>query len=363
MFLGASLFASLDILAWALFLHLGLIPAASLSPLLWHGHEMLFGFAAALMAGFLLTAVADWTKLPVVTPVSLAGLAIVWLLGRIAFLLPALIPYPVAAVLDFAFFPLLALLVARPILQSRNRRNLFLIPLLLAFALADALFHLAVAGVIRLTAYQALIWVIDLLTVLMLVIGGRVIPFFTERRIAKAGVRSYRGINWCVNGGAVLLVLLDVVLPDSTALGIVSLLVAILALVRLLGWKPWKTWREPMLWVLHLGYLWLVIGLGLRGLALLAHAIPEITALHAIIVGALGSLSIGMMTRVPLGHTGRPLQAGPFMTTAFLLITAAAILRMIGYSGLLPLAGALWALAFAVYFIRFIPVHFGPARV
>ncbi|MGH8308139.1 MAG: NnrS family protein [Gammaproteobacteria bacterium] len=362
LFLCASLCASLEILVWALFLHLGLIPATALPPLLWHGHEMLYGFAAALMAGFMLTAVAEWTRLPTVTPVSLLILVMVWLAARIAFLLPAVIPYPVTAVVDCAFFPLLAVLIARPILRSRNRRNVFLIPLLLAFVLADILFHLAVTGVIRLTAYNTLVWVIDLLTVLMLVIGGRVIPFFTQRRLSGIEVRSYRWVNWSVNGGAALLVLLDIILPGSMVLAIVSLLVALLVLVRLSGWRSLKTWREPMLWVLHLGYLWLAIGLILRGVSLLTHDFPEITALHAITVGALGSLSIGMMTRVPLGHTGRLLTAGVPMTVAFGLVTLAAILRVSGVSSLWSIAGIVWTLAFAIYFIRFIPVHFGPRR-
>lgn len=362
LFLCAAMSASLGLFTWALFLHLGLLPATALPPLLWHGHEMLFGFAGALMAGFLLTAVANWTGLPTVTPLSLLLLVAVWLAARVAFLLPGRLPYAVSAILDCAFFPTLAVLVARPILKTRNRRNLFLIPLLLAFALADLLFHLNVAGLIRLPAYRVLLWTIDLLAVLMLAIGGRVIPFFTQRHLSGIALRNHHWINWSVNGGAALLVLLDIALPGSAALAIISLLVAALALLRLWGWRPLQTWREPMLWVLHLGYLWLAIGLMLRGIALLTHAFPEITALHAITVGALGSLAIGMMTRVALGHTGRTMAAGYFMTAAFVLVSVAAVLRLTGVPGLLPLAGTFWALAFAVYFIRFLLVMLAPRR-
>lgn len=356
LFLAASLSASLGIFAWAVFLHLGLLAPAALPPLEWHGHEMLFGFGAALVAGFTLTAVAEWTKLRTFTPASLLLLVALWLAARVLFLLPALVPYAITAIVDCAFFGLLLLMLAPPIIKSRNRRNYFLIGLLSAFTLADVAFHLSVTHIIQVPAARVLYWVIDLFTVLMLSIGGRVIPFFTGRRLENAKPQRYRWLDWSVNGGAALLVLLDIVLPGSVVLAALSLAVALLVLLRWWLWQPWKTWREPMLWVLHLGYLWLATGLALRGIALVSGALVEITALHAITVGALGSLSIGMMTRVALGHSGRPLKAGAFMATAFALVSIAAILRLSGAPGLLPLAGVLWALAFAVYFLRFLPV-------
>lgn len=362
-FLGAALVASLGMLVWVLFLHLGLLPPDSLPPLLWHGHEMLFGFAAALMAGFLLTAVANWTGRPTITPLSLGVLALLWLAGRVAFLLPAVVPYTVAALLDAAFFPCLAVVVARPILLTRNIRNLFLIPLLSAFALADVLFHLAVVGLLEIPPLHILLWVIDLFVVLMLVIGGRVIPFFTERRLPQLRVRSRDWLNAIVNGGAAVVLLLDVALPGSIALGIASLVLGLFVAARLYGWRPWVTLGEPMLWILHAGYLWLAIGLVLRGIALTAGGLTELTAVHALTVGALGSLAIGMMTRVALGHTGRPLAAGWLMAMAFLLVTLAAAVRVSGVVGLLSLAGTLWTAAFAIYFVRFLPVHLGPLRV
>lgn len=362
-FLGAALSASVGVLLWVLFLHLGLFPPSTLPPLLWHGHEMLFGFAAALMAGFLLTAVSNWTGRPTTTPPSLGALALVWLAGRAAFLLPVVVPYPVAAVVDAAFFPCLAVAVARPILATRNRRNLFLIPLLTAFALSNVLFHLAVAGVLRVPPLHLLLWVIDLLVILMLAIGGRVIPFFTERRLPGVQLRSRAWLNGTVNGGAALVLLLDVALPGSPTLGVASLLLALFVAARLHGWRPWTTLQEPMLWILHAGYLWLAIGLALRGLALTTGWLAELTAVHALTVGALGSLAIGMMTRVALGHTGRSLTAGWPMAIAFILVIVAGILRVSGVVSLLSLAGTLWTGAFAVYFVRFLPVHLGPLRV
>lgn len=362
-FLGAALAASLEMLVWVAFLHLGFLPPDSLPPLLWHGHEMLFGFAAALMAGFLLTAVSNWTGSPTTTPWSLGAMALLWLAARVAFLLPAVVPYAAAAALDAAFFPCLTLLIARPVLRSRNRRNLFLIPLLSAFAVADVLFYLAVAGLLRIPPQQVLLWVVDLFVVLMLVIGGRVIPFFTGRRLPQVRLSSRSWLDATVNVGAALLLLLDVVLPGSVVLGLASMALSLCVAWRLYGWRPWAVLEEPMLWILHAGYLWLAVGLLLRGVALTTGWLTELTAVHALTVGALGSLAIGMMTRVALGHTGRPLAAGWPMTTAFMLVTLAAVLRLGGAGGLLSLAGTLWTAAFAIYIACFLPVHLGPLRV
>ncbi|HET7921428.1 MAG TPA: NnrS family protein [Gammaproteobacteria bacterium] len=361
-FLGAALYASLGMLTWAVFLHLGWLPASVLPPLAWHGHEMLFGFVAALIAGFLLTAVGNWTGLPTTTPMRLAALVILWLLARLAMLLPGAIPVTLTAVLDCAFFPLLAVVIARPILKSRNTRNLFIIPLLFAFALADVLFWLGQTRWIALSPSRVLFWVIDLITLLMLVIGGRVIPFFTGRRLPGVAVKSRAWLDRAVNAGAALLILMDVVLPGSIVLGIASLTIALLALIRLGGWQSRRTFGEPMLWVLHLGYLWLVAGLTLRGLALLGAGLPELSALHALTAGALGSLSLGMMLRVSQGHSGRTIRANPVMRLAFVLVSLAAILRVTGLPSLLSLAGLGWALAFGILLIVLLPIQFGPLR-
>ena len=362
MFLCASGFASAGMFFWVLFLHLGWLPTVSLPPVEWHGHEMLFGFAGALAAGFLLTAVAEWTRLATITPAALVLLAIVWLAARVLFLLPTSLPYAVTATIDCGFFALLLFLVGRPILKSRNRRNYFVIGLLSAILLADIAFHLSVTGTLQVPANRVLYWVIDLFTVLMLAIGGRVIPFFTGRRLANVTIRRYLWLDWSVNGGAALLAVFDILLPGSSILGAFSLVVAALVVLRWWNWQPWKTLHEPMLWVLHLGYLWLAAGLMLRGVALLTGALPEITALHAVTVGAIGSLAIGMMTRVTLGHTGHAMTAGAFMTAAFATVNVAAVLRLTGTSGLLPIAGTLWTLAFAVYFVRFLPIMIAPRK-
>jgi uncharacterized protein involved in response to NO len=201
--------------------------------------------------------------------------------------------------------------------------------------------------------------VIDLLVVMMVIVGGRIIPFFTERRVT--GVRRIRWVERTTNTAPIVLAVVDIVDPRSVYVGVLSPLLAALLIIRMYGWRPWAVRDEPMLWVMHLGDLWLAIGLCLRALSLLGHGFPELTALHAITVGALGSFAIGMMTRVPLGHTGRPIAAGRVMTGAFILINVAAVLR-VGVPSMIPLAGILWALGFGIYFVTFLPVHFGPSR-
>ncbi|MGH8505431.1 MAG: NnrS family protein [Stenotrophobium sp.] len=348
LFLCAAGFASLGMLIWGLFLHLGWRPAGALPPPLWHGHAMLFGFAGALIGGFLLTAAANWTGLRTTTPATLMLLVGLWLAARIAMFLPdEFLDW--AAGFDLAYLLLLALLVGRVLVRANNRRNLFVIGILLAYALFDLLFF---AGARQRTplATHALLLCVDLLTLLMLVIGGRVIPFFTGRRLPRLRLSERKSVNVAVNVGALLVLLADAVEIPAVPRGVLSLVLAVVASWRLLGWRGWACRGEPMLWVLHLGYLWLVIGLAIRGLGLAgAVDVPEIDALHGITVGALGTLSIGMMTRVAQGHSGADIRANRWLVMAFLLPSVAAVLRLAGGAPLWPAAATAWTLAFALY--------------
>ena len=358
LFLGAALFASLGMTLWSVFLHLGWMPETTLSPLLWHGHEMLFGFASALVGGFLLTAVANWTGHATSTPLSLLFLVTLWLAARVAFLVPGT-PYDITATVDCLYFPVLAVMIGIPIFRKRDYWHFIVIGILAGLATLDVLFHLSVTGHIGLSPTQVLIWVIDFLSVMMVVVGGRIVPFFTERRVT--GVKRIRWVERTTNAAPMLLTVVDIVAPGSLYVGVLSSALVALILIRMYGWKPWAVLQEPMLWVMHLGYLWLAVGFALRGISLLGHGFPELTALHAITAGALGSLAIGMMTRVPLGHTGRAMQAGKVMTVAFVLVNIAGLLRA-AVPSLWPLAGMLWVLTFGIYFVRFLPIHFGSLR-
>ena len=355
LFLCAGLFATLGMLAWGLFLHLGWNPSAALAPIPWHAHAMLYGFAGALVGGFVLTASGHWTGLPTTTPITLALATLLWLAARIALLLAA--PLWLGALFDLAFLLLIAALVARVVLLIRNRRNLFLIAILLGYAALDLWFYLAAARMDFAQMTRALLACVDLLTLLMLAIGGRVIPFFTGRRIPDLKMTQFPALNIAVSAGAAVLLLLDLARVDGPLRGVCMLIVAALAFARLLGWRCWRTLREPMLWVLHLGYLWLAIGLALRGLGLIGiWNQPEVETLHGITVGALGTLSLGMMTRVSLGHSGREIRANAALVFVLVLPTVAAVLRLaIGPSGW-TWAACVWVLAFLIWLVVMTPV-------
>ena len=364
LFLCAGVFATLGMLAWGLFLHLGWNPSAALAPSPWHAHAMLYGFAGALIGGFVLTASGHWTGMPTTTPVTLTLATLLWMAARISLLLAASLW--LGAAFDIVFLLLVAALVARVVFLSDNRRNFFQVAILLGYAALDAWFYLAAARTDLAQVTRALLVCVDLLTLLMLAIGGRVIPFFTSRKMPDSKMTQFAPLNVAVNVGAAVLLLLDLSGVDGAARGMSMLALAILAFARLLGWRGWRTLREPMLWVLHLGYLWLAIGLVLRGLALAGvWNQSEIETLHGIAVGALGTLSLGMMTRVSLGHSGREIKANAALILAFVLPTIAAVLRLaIGPAGW-TWAACVWVLAFLIWLVVMTPVllHGVPKRV
>ena len=356
LFFCAALFASLGMLAWGAFLHFGWLPSKALLPIPWHAHAMLYGFAGALVGGFLLTASANWTGLRTTSRRGLYLLTASWMIARVALLAP--LPLWLGALFDVGYLFGLVCLVGRVMWLSHNKRNAFLVVILLSYTGLDILFYVgALQGDMTLMS-RALIGTVDLLLVLMLVIGGRVIPFFTGRKLAGHTIWVNTSLTWAVNGGGVLVLLCGLGGVSGAPRGDLMLAVAILALARLLGWRGWKTIHEPMLWVLHLGYLWLVVGLLMRGLALLSiWHVPEFDTLHGITVGALGTLSLGMMVRVAQGHSGASIQAGKLLTVMFGLPTLAAILRLgfnqsTGWTG----AAVVWFIAFATYLVAIGPL-------
>lgn len=341
LFFCAALFASFGMLAWGMSLHFGWSPSPSLFPIVWHAHGMLFGFGGALVGGFLLTAAANWTGIATTSRTGLWLLTATWAIARVLLLAP--LPFWTGALFDVGYFFGLVFLVGRVLWLSHNKRNAFLIGILLFFTGLDIAFYVGALRVDMPLMSRALIGMTDMLMVLMLAIGGRVIPFFTGRKLTGHTMWVNKYLIWAVNGGGVLVLLCGLAGAPSLARGILMLVVAALVLVRLLGWRGWRTWHEPMLWVLHLGYAWLAIGLAVRGLALLgAYAMPELDTLHGITVGALGTLSLGMMVRVAQGHSGVPIQSNPALTAMFVLPTLAAVLRL----GFNQPTGWVWAAVF-----------------
>ena len=342
-FLLAAAWAAIAVPVWlAAYVH-GYALRGPLPAIFWHGHEMVFGFGFAAVAGFLLTAIPNWTGRLPVRGMALGGLVSLWLGGRIAMLVPG------AALLDLAFPAALIAVVARELVAGRNWRNL---PMLVALALlfaGNVLFHLGIYAGLRL----------GIATLLMLIalVGGRIVPSFTRNWLAKAHLAPPA--------------------PEG-ALDRVALLVTLLALAAWVGRAPFSSWfllgagvalaarlsrwrglstvREPLLFILHLGYGWLALGLILLGLDPGSSA-----ALHALTVGAIGTMTLAVMTRASLGHTGRALVADGATLAIYVLVTLAALLRVASsFAGaqavpLTSLAGIAWSGAFATFALHYAP--------
>ena len=332
----------------------------------WHSHEMIFGYACAVIAGFLLTAVRNWTGMETAKGPPLAGLSALWLAGRIMPFFPGGLPPWLIALVDLLFLPALALSLAIPLVRGGQKRNLFFIPLLGAFALADLLVHLELFGFAYGSARAGNFLALDLIILLIVIMGGRVIPFFTERALSGVSPRKWQWLEWSSIASVIAFMLAELFLPGSIPAGVMAGLAAASNGLRLAGWYTKRFWAVPLLWVLHLGYAWVVVGFCLKTLAVLDLVPPQLT-LHAFTVGGIGVLTLGMMARVSLGHTGRSLKAAGPVAFAFALINLAAVLR-----GIVPiifpywllqlaaLSGGLWILSFLIFVVIYTPILISP---
>lgn len=360
-FLLAAAFASAIVPLWILVLAGAVRPPGWLDATSWHAHEMVLGFAVAVIAGFLLTAVGNWTQRETLVGAPLLGLAGLWGAGRLAMLLGGVLPRGLVALADLAFLPALIVGLARPLVAARNRRNVVMLGILGALFVANVVMHLAAAGAIGAgAARSASLAAIDVVVLVVSIIAGRVFPMFTRNATGVAAVRSLPRLDVLTIVGLAALTLVDVLLPAHAAGAVVAGVAALLSLARAAHWGTRHTARHPLLWILHAGYGWLVFGLLLRPLAAIVPAIPASLATHALTVGAIGSLTLGMMARVALGHTGRPLVAPRTATWAFGAITAAAVVRVVlpvlvprWYLQELAVGGGLWTAAFLLYLVGY----------
>jgi len=373
-FLLAPLYAAVAILDWVL-AYAGLVQLPiAISPTLWHAHEMIVGFAGAGMAGFFLTAVPNWTGAPFVRGLPLAGLAAVWILGRIAMCLIGVVPPLLAAVIDLAFFPLLGLLVAPPLLKGGIGRNSILLVVLAALWLADLAMQVEFAGsAIGLNVASAARGTrvsIDILAFLITVIGGRIVPAFTTTRLKLEGAellpRSFALLDRATIAAMTLLLIVELASGEGKLTGTVALAAALAQALRLFHWRGIATAGTPILWVLHLGYAWLVLGLALKGGAAFIDGLPETAALHALTIGAIGTMLMAVMSRAALGHTGRKMEAHPLTVAAYGLVSAAALLRVAAplmpaaIPTLMIVSGLAWSLAFALFLAVYAPILIRP---
>lgn len=357
-YLLASIFAALSIPLWVCE-YAGYLPAAYVRNLVWHGHEMLFGYTLAVLTGFLFTAVRNWTSQPTPTGATLVAFALLWIAGRIL----VLTPYDIAAALVNAAFPVaVAGGIGIPLAKSGNRRNYFFVAFLLLFALVTLALHLSYLRVLDWPALASLQLGLDLVLLIMAAISGRVIPMFTNNGVPGARATRHALVEKLALGGVVALLAADLFQVSGGFLAAIALLAAVAHAIRLYLWQSWRTFRVPLVWVLHAAYCWIVVYLVLRGLAAVG-LIPEPLAVHALTIGAIGGMTIGMMTRTARGHTGRPLRADRFEVACFLLVFAAAIIRVLGgiivsgaYTATVIASGICWSGGFALFTIRYWPV-------
>jgi uncharacterized protein involved in response to NO len=361
-FLLAALYAMVMVPAWLAIFTGKLAPGTYLEPVTWHAHEMTWGFVAAVVAGFLLTAVGNWTQRETATGAPLAGLVLLWLAGRLAMLLAGVLPRGVPAVVDLAFLPTLAVVLARPLVAAKSRRNFVMLAILAALFAANVGVHLEGLALLPSgSARLANLLSVDVIVLLSMIIAGRVFPMFTRN---TTGVQTIRVIPWldrtCI-AAMVGLLLVDAFPAQGSRVGaVLAGGVGLLAAARAVHWGARHSLRDPLLWILHAGYGWLVVGLLLRGTAGVFGVPSASVATHALTVGAIGSLTLGMMARVALGHTGHVLAAPSSITIGFVAINLAAMARVLlptiaprYYVVGLVVAGVSWVLAFGIFLAAF----------
>lgn len=356
-YLLAAGFAVLAVPAWVLVLAGWLTPP--IAGLWWHAHEMLFGFAVAVIVGFLLTAGRNWTGLPTPSGRPLAALAALWLAGRLAMIAGDGV---VVAAVDLAFLPVAAIALGRVLVKARSKRNYFLLVMLAALTLANLVFHLARFGFAGGDPLLPLHFALGLVVVIETTIAGRVVPMFTSN--ALRGIRQWQHprLNIAAIVGTALGLGLWAAGVEGAWVGGVALLAALLQAVRCAGWNPRAALAKPLLWILHLSHLWIPVGL-----ALLAAAqwgwVPRSAGIHALGIGATAGLIMGMITRTALGHTGRMLESGPVEAAAYVLVQVAAVARVLTLAVIpaaalagIHLAATAWVLAFVFYLWRYLPM-------
>jgi uncharacterized protein involved in response to NO len=357
-YLLASTFAALSIALWALQFS-GILGHSYLSGPIWHAHEMLFGFALAVVVGFLLTAGRNWSGQPTPTGLPLMALAALWVLGRIL----VLTPFGWAAALTNAAFPLAAAFaLGRSLVKGGSRRNYFFIALLVAMSIAEMAIHLSQLGTSPAIGWIGVQVGLDVLLFIISVMTGRVMPMFTNNGVPGAKAVSKPWVNAAASGAILLLLAVDLIQANAAVFIAVAVVGAAAQLLRCILWKPWKTWRHPIVWVLHVACLWIPVHLALRAGAQLGW-VPASLATHALTVGAAGGLIVAMMTRTARGHTARPLKADRWDVAIYALVLLSAPVRV-----LLPwvapsmtlhavlCAALLWSGGFGLYSVRYWPV-------
>jgi uncharacterized protein involved in response to NO len=332
----------------------------------WHAHEMLLGYSVAVITGFLLTAVKNWTGKPTLTGDKLAGLALLWLYGRILPFYAGLLPDALIAALDFAFLPVLAYQISKPIIQAKQLKNLIFVGLLLLLTLGNGLIHAEILGLCQNTAWTGIQLVVGTIIILILILAGRVFPFFVERGLHGTLIIRNPLLDALSIGSAVAVFALQLWTISGTLLALTAIFAVIVNSARLAGWYVQRIWYVPLLWILYTGYGWIILGFVLTALSAYSWILPSL-ALHAFTLGGIGVLTLGMMARVSLGHTGRALRVSNAMAIGFILINLAALLRVVlplalpnWYNLIIYGSSLCWLAAFSLFMFVYAPILTSP---
>jgi uncharacterized protein involved in response to NO len=364
-FLFGAAWAAIAILLWIPMFEGHITLPTAFSPLDWHIHELLYGYLAAAIAGFLLTAIPNWTgRLPVVGR-PLAVLVGLWAAGRLAVLVSGWIGAELAAVIDLSFLAALVAVAGREVWASGNRRNLPVVGLLALLFVGNLVFHLETSHDAT-AAYGTRIGIAGALLLVSL-IGGRIVPSFTinwlRNRPKGPSATPFARFDKVVIAVSAVALAIWVARPDHAATGIALLVAGVLQTARLARWAGWRTWGEKLVFVLHVAYGFLALGFLLMGTSLLGLSpLPQSAALHAWTIGALALMTLAVMTRASLGHTGRALTASARCAVAYGALVFAALLRPLAelvpgqYHALLSLSAACWLVAFGLFVIEYGPI-------
>ncbi len=365
-FLLTGLYGAIIIPVWlGLFLAGWSLPVGPM-PMQWHSHELLYGLVPAAIAGFVLTAVCNWTDAPPIQGYRLLALALIWLAGRVVSWNAYYLPVPLVAAVDLMFLPILAAYLFMVLLRAGNKHNLILVVIIGVLFVGNLYMHIGYAEGSLLHVRTGKIIALDIIALLIVIIAGRIIPAFTNNWLKQNkddtnGAKTFPPVEYLALISTLLMLPADLFVRSPEIAGMVSLTACLANAVRLVGWSGWKTLSEPLLWILHLGYIWLVLALLLK--AGTAFGLPAASAWqHALGTGAMATLILGVMTRVVLGHTGRPLKLPRFAILIYAAISLAAIVRLltaiylIDFETGLVIGGAAWTLAFVVFVLIYWPL-------
>jgi len=358
-FLLSALFAIGAVPLWLAVLRGQVLAPPYLAPATFHAHEMIYGYSGGVLAGFLLTAVGNWTKRETATGPALLALTLLWAAGRVAMLLSGALPPVATAVVDLSFLPALIFVLARPLVATDSRRNYVMLGVLGALWLTNLAIHGEALGWLAPgSGRRAVLTGLNVIVLVISIMAARIFPMFTKNATRAASIRSMPRLDRASFGALLLATVLDVIVPARPVTAAVFGVAGVLMMARSWHWGGRLSGRDPLLWILHLGHGWLCLGLLLRSAALFGLPAVASIATHALTVGAIGGLTLGMMARVSLGHTGRMIVASVPTAVAFVAINLAAFVRCLGplafpahYMTVLVVSGTAWALSFAIFVV------------